>query len=176
MHNKELTLMKTLSKRGVNRIQIVIKDLFILVLISILFMYGVYINNLNITIGCITFLLGLNVAFALKYLKKRFIFLIFQITFFTFVVGRLFLYHFFPDNNYMSSLEFNFSNDIMNHCLISIFISLIFVRLGYGLAEVFSNKNKNEPLDYETGYNQSIRKISKTLMYLSLCPPFINVD
>jgi len=150
----------------------IIKDLLILGLISVVFMYGVNVKNMHITIGCITFLLALNVAFSLKNIKERIVFFIFQITFFTFLVGRLLIYYIFPNNN-LFIFGFDFSDDMMNHILISLFISLIFVRLGYVITDAFNHKYEIETLYYETGYIRSVRKLSKILMYLTLIPQLI---
>jgi oligosaccharide repeat unit polymerase len=147
----------------------IVKDIIILVATSILFVTGVYANNRHITIGCITFLVALNIAFSLKNIKERFIFFIFQITFFLFLVGRL-LFEFVFDIIIVDYWELNFSNDIFYQILISIFMSLIFLRLGYVIMETTNKKGKITPLDYETGYIKSIRKLSKTLMYLALLP------
>jgi oligosaccharide repeat unit polymerase len=150
----------------------VIKDIIILILISILFIHGVNTNNIYITIGCITFLLAMNVVFSLRNIKERIVFFIFQITFFTFLVGRLILDNFFQDS-VLFTYGFNFSDDIINHVIISIFISLIFLRLGYVITAANNKINKIAPLNYESVYIRSVRKSSKILMYLALIPQLL---
>lgn len=150
----------------------IITDIVILIMASLLFVNGIYTNNRYIIIGCINFLIIWNIVFSLKNFKKRFIFFIFQITFFTFLVGRIIIFHLFPDNSAFA-FGFDFSDAIMNHIFISIFISLIFLRLGYVITEETCKKAKVKPLNYETGYIKSIRKMSKILMYISLFPQLL---
>lgn len=148
------------------------KELLMSGVLSIIFMYAANINNMYILIACIMFLLILNTIYSLTNIRERIIFFIFQITFFTFLVGRLLIYYIFPDNN-LFIFGFDFSDEMMRHILISIFISLIFVRLGYVLTETFSNKINLKVSDYETPYNKSIKRIARVLMYLTLLPQLI---
>lgn len=145
------------------------KDLLILVLITVLFSYETIINNIYVSTCCILLLLVLNILFSLKNIKERIVFFVFQISFFTFLLGRLLLYNFFPDNN-LFIYGFVFSNDTMRHILTSLFVSLLFVRLGYFIFEKTNYDTSIKTLDYENRYNVSIRKIAMYSMYLTLLP------
>ncbi|MBN2569930.1 MAG: O-antigen polysaccharide polymerase Wzy family protein [Deltaproteobacteria bacterium] len=148
------------------------KDILILGLISLVFAYGVNVKDIYISIGCILLLLALNVVFSFKKIKERIVFLIFQITFFTFLIGRLLIYYLFPD---LFIFAFVFSDYIMMHILMSLFLSLIFVRLGYAISETANYKGKIKEVDYRSRYNMSVRKIARILMYLTLLPRLIIV-
>jgi oligosaccharide repeat unit polymerase len=68
---------------------------------------------------------------------------------------------------------FNFSDDIMDHILISVYLSLLFLRIGLVISEMYDHLNNRELPIYDTAYIESVRKIAKTIMYFALIPQIL---
>lgn len=119
-------------------------ELFIFIIVSIF----IIIINLKLNVGKISFLASLvisvwvfNLYFSIKKIKGRFIFFIFQITFFNFLMGEFFF-------SIIDKKDVNFKHDLLSlsiesyeHALLTLLLSLIAIFIGYNLFE--ENKRKN---------------------------------
>lgn len=116
----------------------------------------------------IMMLLTNNILYSIESLNKRIVFLFFNISFFTFLLGQYFL-------EMLNGQQWwtEFSNVTMIHTLFSIFISLLFLYMGSVASESF-NKRKKEGNCFKPQYLiKYIRKVSKIFFYLTFIVAFI---
>lgn len=115
----------------------VIRNLMLLFSIT-MFILGLVFSNLNVLLISICSVLFHNVFYALEQFSTRIIFFAFNITFFTFLLGRIItkpLTGFYdPYNNNFYGLDFN-NVDTIRFIFISLFISLLFIYIGYSLVK-----------------------------------------
>lgn len=145
-------------------------SVFILILI-ISFTNSIIHNNYLVSIGAIIVLFIFNIVFSLINLNRRIIFLAFQITFFTFLLGKIVINTAIYNVSVMP-----FAEDIMNHIYISLFISLLFVFWGYYLYEHRERPKailKSKVHLWNSKQTILLRKYSKYLLYLTAVPSLI---
>lgn len=112
-------------------------------------------------------LLSLNIIYSFYDLKKRFIFLVFQITFLVFLLGHNFADALsIADDIFTVDIEEEFSYKTQLHIYLTLFISLVGVYLGYDLNEIrkesFLTINK---ASLNSIYVSKLREYSKKFMY-----------
>lgn len=131
----------------------------------ILFIFGVLFENINLLNYSIFFMWLNNICYGLESFYNRIFFSAFQITFFTFLMGRTLSGLFLVREDY-----YNFSNDILIHTEICLFIALISLYIGYVLFEKvrFTKHKPSRVMDYESPQYRLTRKISKYLFWSML--------
>lgn len=122
-------------------------------------------GNLPLMALCVYLSLFLNLTYAVKQFKKRFVFLCFNLTFFTFLVGQMLLadLSFVLDEDMLFLSEF--SNKTQKHIYICLFLSLISVYIGYCYFENKQKRSKIELFNFSDNTILRLRKLSKSLMY-----------
>ncbi|WP_363551064.1 O-antigen polysaccharide polymerase Wzy family protein [Caldifermentibacillus hisashii] len=135
-----------------------------------LFVIGVIFNDLYILLTSICGLLIHNLCYSLENFNKRIIFFAFNITFFTFLVGRLVVKTIsdYVDIYNKNKFGLEFSNDqVIWNIFIVLFTSLLFLFIGYSCI-----KNNNSNQNYNKGVFKGIRIqtiafASKYLFYIT---------
>lgn len=139
-----------------------------------MFGIGCYYGNTDIILLSICSIFINNIIYSIQEFNERIIFFTFNITFFTFLIGRLVIkritsYEDIYNNFSQYGLDF-MDNDIAFHIFISVFISLLFLFLGYSLfKEKFDEKN-NKPLrikEISQNDRNKIATVSKGIFYLT---------
>ncbi|MBI6027019.1 O-antigen polysaccharide polymerase Wzy [Clostridium perfringens] len=144
---------------------------FLLFMFSIfIFMLGCIFNNLNVILISICSIWLNNIIYSIEKFNKRIVFFAFNITFFTFLIGRLVVKSL---TNYYDAYNFNkygldfYDFNIEKNTFICLFISLLFLFLGFYIIEKknkFNIKRKNNFSDYDINL---IGKISRNLFYFT---------
>lgn len=132
------------------------------VLSIVLFAFGMIINDISILNYAVIFIWINNICFSLEQFYDRIFFFAFQITFFTFLMGRTLSGIFLVREDY-----YNFPNDILVHTEICLYIALFALFAGYCLFRKvrISHKIRENKLDYESVKYRVIRRISKYLYW-----------
>lgn len=109
-----------------------------------------------------------NIVYSINSLGKRVVFLFFNISFFTFLVGQYFL-------EMLNGQQWwiGFSNTIMAHTLLSLFISLLFLYMGSVVAESLNKAKKKENEYKPKKLINYIQKTSKVFFYVTFVIAFI---
>lgn len=131
----------------------------------VVFLFGVFLNDISL-LNYSVFLMWINnVCYAIEDFYERIFFFAFQITFFTFLMGRTVSGLFLIKKDY-----YNFSNDILMHTEICLFTALISLYVGYFLfTKVCLTKHKTlQVIDYESPKYHLTRQISKYLFWCML--------
>lgn len=89
-------------------------------------LYQVYLFSL----GAIFSVWILSMIYAIADLNKRYVFALFNVTFFTFLLSRLFISPIFGELQSEEGLNFS-SPQIINHILFSLYLSLFFLFVGF---------------------------------------------
>lgn len=137
-----------------------------------MFIIGISFYNHNIILTAICSLIIHNLWYALESFSKRIIFFAFNITFFTFLVGRLVVKSVsnYEDiyNNNKFGLDFN-NEQIIWNIFVVLFISLLFLYLGYSLLknndEIKLEKFKNITSGVSS---EAIAFTSKYVFYITI--------
>lgn len=133
-----------------------------------LFLIGYLTNSFNVMFISIISLFANNVLYAIESLKTKVVFLLFNISFFTFLLGKYFL-------EMLSGIQWwnEFPNEIIIHTLLSLFISLLFIYTGSVFAELF-NRNYSTYTFYDnTNSLFYFRKVSKIIFYITYFISFV---
>lgn len=128
----------------------------------VLFFLGVILGDINL-LNYSVFLMWINnICYAIESFYNRIFFFAFQITFFTFLLGRTLSSLFLIRKDY-----YNFSNNILIHTEICLFIALISLYLGYIFFSKVRFTKYKEPrvIDYESPKYLLTRQISKYLFW-----------
>lgn len=131
------------------------------ILISII---GFLFDDLMIQNICILLLFAANISYGLADFYNRTFFLAFQVTFFTFLLGRTISYMLTGKEN-----TYGFTEQILTHTNICLMIALISLLIGYILADYIKSNSvhgRKKRMDFDEGiYDsmkyQSIRTVSK---------------
>lgn len=145
-------------------------------LLSILLVVGGWLFSSIplLTWGLFTTFAG-NLLYASTQIKRDAVFLFFNITFFIFLLGRIFVVFFFGYNplNTLLGLDF-YDSEIIYHILTLLFISLQSLFLGYFVSKHTSislkprwNKNLKKVDSYFRNLSPIIRKFSKHILYIT---------
>lgn len=137
----------------------------------LLWLISLVLNDLNVMFISIIAILVHNITYSFENLQKRIIFFAFQVTFFTFLLGKTTLSFILGEG-----FKLDFEQEIVKHIFIALFLSLLFTFIGY----VFSEKqrsNENISDDFSEQYSSYNRKviknISKWIFYISYGPYLI---
>jgi oligosaccharide repeat unit polymerase len=133
-----------------------------------LFSISIYYNDLNILLISIFILFIHNIIFFLANIQERVIFGAFHVTFFTFLLGNL-AFNKLSDE----SAIIIFSEGVQKHILITLFISLLCIFLGYIVSTNKGYYSINKTIDYDSNNIRLIRTISKYVYYISYIPYLI---
>lgn len=132
-----------------------------------LFLIGYIYTHFNIMFTATMMLLVNNIFYSLESIRRRFVFLFFNISFFTFLMGQD-LFEMINGQTWWAS----FPSSIMEHTLLVLFISLLSLYIGSVIMEKLNKKNKSN--DYKPKKSiAGIRKTSKILFYLTFTVAFI---
>lgn len=138
---------------------------FLLVVCVVMFLLGVLSENISLLNYSVVLLFVNNILYAIEVFYKRIFFLAFQITFFTFLMGRTLSELFLTREDY-----YHFPNNILVHTEVCLFVALLSLYLGYILFTRvrFFKDESLDVIDYESNRYLSIRRISKCLFLLML--------
>lgn len=140
----------------------------LLICFIILFIIGYVFNYFNIMLISIIMLLVNNILYSLELTGKRVVFLFFNISFFTFLIGQ-YLFMMLNGEQWWS----NYPNEIMTHTLLSLFISLLFLYMGSVFAELFHRGTAKREEYMKSCLLDYIRKISRLMSFISILFAFI---
>ena len=135
---------------------------FIIVTISVsLILFGYVTNNVNLAFFATILILSSNIIYALKKIRNRYLFMVFNSTFFIFIMGRITMNFIFYGN-----IGLNYDNEIVMHTVLSIYISLITVFLTF----LIVNNMKFKKVKIKQTFSKRIdvevlRKASKLVFY-----------
>ena len=139
----------------------------IILAFTIVFFAG-YITDDQTTMGITLLLLFCYVVFfSIRQINKHITLLVFTVAFFTFLMGRMILPIFYDTSNLVYDIgSANFSKETISHMDLSLFLSLLFVYIGY--KSVFRDKYFERKPSYRDDYDvQYVRNISKKILYLT---------
>ena len=137
----------------------------------IMFGIGYWFNDFNMIFISIMMLFLNNILYALESTGKRIVFLLFNISYFTFLLGQYFF-----EILKRESLCGEFPPEVVLHTLFTLFISLLFIYSGMTFAEIFNNKkNINYKLTQKDYLIVHIRNFSKVMFYVTYFINFISL-
>ncbi|WP_455537646.1 O-antigen polysaccharide polymerase Wzy family protein [Terrisporobacter sp.] len=139
-----------------------------------MFIIGCCFSNIDVILLSVCFIFINNIIYSIQKFSERIIFFAFNISFFIFLIGRLCIKRLtsYEDvYNKFSQYGLDFAdNDIALHIVIVLFISLLFLFLGYSLfKEKFDEKNKKPMRIKKINDNdrKKIATVSKLIFYLT---------
>lgn len=151
----------------------------------IIFGIGCCLSNTDVILFSICLIFINNIIYCIKEFYERIIFLAFNITFFIFLIGRLLIkrltsYEDIYNNFSKYGLDFK-DNNIALHIFIALFVSLLFLFLGYYLFRKKFDENNNIKLFGVKGRNvenrNKIAVVSKLIFYLTyVCGVMVFID
>lgn len=134
-----------------------------------LFIIGILFSNAYTLLITILLMLVHNFWYAIEDFYKRVVFLIFNGTFFVFLVGRMVVNEFFKYKQSSSGIYgLNFNEiEIINHTLITLYISLFFLYFGFLFMQKFSRKEQLQKNVSESKkkFWESFKTFSKYFFY-----------
>lgn len=134
--------------------------------LSLIFLYFYTAGDVVATEYCTLGMLLFNIIFSLRDIKRRFIFLAFQITFLVFLLGQNFASLLaINEGAFSKSIEEEFSIQTQLYIYLALFISLLGVFLGYTLNEPRRSETKHVYIDVNSIYMVKLRSYSKKFMY-----------
>ncbi len=132
-------------------------------------------QSLDVMFVAILLLFVSNMIYAFLGFSKRLTYLLFLVSFFTFLMGRMTV-----DLFTKGIVTFNFSENINRHILLTLFISLVFLQFGFeGYELIAKNKVKNRSYSNVTYYKYvgRMQLYSLILFYLSaVCFGLENIE
>lgn len=130
---------------------------FGLILLGVIFLFTGFCLNEGIFIFySLLIQLFHNILYGLEHFHKRSIFLIFNVTFFIFLIGRLFVTYFFNYKNEAEILGLNFNDQqIIQMVFIIIYISLLSLFIGFSI----NNKSLNQYFNVQNITIQNVDSI-----------------
>lgn len=144
---------------------------------SILFFFFMSKDDLNYSVLSILLIFISQVIFCLIKYEQRIAYLLFLASFFIFLLGRMCVEYF-----YYGSIGFYFTLSISKHMLLSIFISLIFLEVGYCCILIVKNKYKHLNISFndhkrETEKYSFLMRISFILFSITfICVILMNFE
>ena len=136
------------------------------------FIVGVLFSNPYTMLFAVLIMLLHNLWYSLEDFYKRVVFLIFNGTFFIFLVGRMVVNVFFNYKESTSGLfGLNFNEvEIINHTLIALYISLFFLFIGFVLIQKFGKKviSKENTSEGKELFWKSFKIFSKYFFYFTV--------
>lgn len=141
---------------------------FSLILLGVIFLFTGFLLNEGILIFYALFIqLFNNILYGLEQFHKRSVFLIFNVTFFIFLIGRLFVTYFFNYKNEVETLGLNMNDpQVIQMVLIILYISLLTLFIGFSINNKSLNKYFNEQ-SITTHNIDSIRLVSLIIFLIS---------
>lgn len=130
-------------------------------------------NNIQLLAYAVYFALLFNMAYAVLQFKKRFVFLCFNLTFFTFLVSQMMLSDLKLSSSFEQIFTSNFSDEIKMHIFSCLFLSLISVFWGYHYCENKQHRKHYQTYNFTGNKILKLREISKKFMYFFLIFAFI---
>ena len=164
-----------------NKLKKVINILQILIIITSFILLIIFREN-NITMSYIALILLMMSSFiyCLKDIKKRIIFFLFNGSFFTFLMGKETI-----DLLQYGSVSYNFDQGIQFHIILSLYLSLLALQIGFILIEKFVKKEFNTKdtinlikmeIDKES-FKNILRKYSKIIFIVGwIINIFISIE
>lgn len=114
---------------------------------------------------CVLIMWLLNFIYGFLKFYKRLNYIFFLISFFCFLMGKLTVNLFTK-----GTIGVYFSKEIISHILICIFLSLLFLQVGFEFFERFKKVSNTAKMKIkDISYNYHLQKYSKVLFYISSC-------
>lgn len=140
-------------------------ELLIVIFSLILFFVGNIIDNFNMILCSILIVLINNVCFSIFDIKRNIVFIIFNITFFTLLLGKYFF------GMISNEIWYNkFDEDIQKNTLLLLYISLVSILVGnklYGIYQMMVHKYKKNIVKEEKKINETKIKYIRTFLLIS---------
>lgn len=141
-------------------------NLFFVTLLALLFLYFYTMGDVVSVEYCTFAMLLFNMIFSLQDIKRRFIFLAFQVTFLVFLLGQNFAFLFATnERSFLKSIEEEFSIQTQLYIYLALFVSLLGVFFGYSLNEQKRKYIKTICIDVNSIYIVKLRTYTKKFMY-----------
>ena len=147
-----------------------LQKFFIPAIIFLAYFFNLSNNSLAYHTIMVYVIWGYNVFYSLGDVKKHFPFLLFQITFFTFLLGQPLATFFSKDEIFGEVALWEFSNETQEHVVLLLFLSLYMLNLGYNLAIKRQSKSTFVNYDFVNSNMIRVRRLSKNLMYICAIP------
>ncbi|MDE5415844.1 O-antigen polysaccharide polymerase Wzy family protein [Alkalihalobacterium chitinilyticum] len=150
---------------------IVLRNL-ILILSLGLFIIGLLFSDPYVLLISVLIIILQNFWYGFEKFYERIIFITFNATFFIFLLGRIIVSEYFNynvNNSNLFGLAF-FDAEVVNHILISLYISLLSLFIGFHFVQKFFSQNSTvkEKIKYKTGYLEAFRIFSKYFFYFTV--------
>ena len=143
-----------------------ILNLSILAIITFLTILFYDSNNVVGMEMCTLGMLLFNIIYSIQNIKKRFIFLAFQITFLSFLLGdNLAVLLEVGEGVFTKVIEEEFNTETQLYIYLLLFISLFGVFIGYSLNERKKISESSAKIEIDSEYITQLRKYSKRFMY-----------
>ena len=140
---------------------------FIPVIFLFISIFGYVGGDCNTIRFCVYVLLIYNILSALSDIRANFLFLAFQVTFFTFLLGSDFASLFAQSSELKVNVLDQFNNDTKCHVYFVLYLSLICFFAGYNGNNSNDNfRNYCLSFDINTQYISALRRYSKKFMYV----------
>lgn len=154
---------------------------YVLMFIAIfIFLIGIFIENITtILIGVLILWLS-NIVYSLFDFKNRIVFLMFNATFFIFLLGRITVTGIFKYKEGYTGLLGTAFNDyeVIYTMLLVLFLSLLFLYIGYQFFEMIKKNKKNQAVNLsenEQQYRTTLRGWSKFIFLTSILLKYIYI-
>lgn len=147
----------------------VIKGLLILSSLC-LFFIGLIFSNSYVLLSSVLLILIQNLFYACEKFYERIIFLVFNITLTVFLMGRMFVKTFFNYKEEDTTLfSLNFTDiSIVNHILISLYLSYLFIYFGFSLIQLITKNKKGKLINStKSNYWHYVKVFSKYFFYFT---------
>ena len=140
--------------------------------LTVLFFVGYFTMNQTIMGVILLLLFGIVVVNCLRRINEHITLLVFLIAFFTFLMGRMIIPLFYDTSNLIFDIGGeDFSVSTMSHMYLCLYLSLLFVFVGYTLSSFYWNNDDKDHFIVDSDEVIVIRDLVKKLLFFSL--PFL---
>lgn len=150
------------------RVLLTLSVLFLEYFSAILVVYALHKESIDLLRVSVDMALCGNVIYCLKDLRQRFPFLVFNISLFTLLMGRIAFYKYSEYYNYNYGME-GASPQTVIKVLMMIYLSLVFLLVGYALCSLYLNKKKEKKFSYNSE-RLRIQSLACLLFYYATFP------
>jgi oligosaccharide repeat unit polymerase len=137
----------------------------VLLAIVLSFIIALSLGNNNIVFLSILALFLWNIVYCFEDLKGRVLFFAFQITFFTFLLGKLTV-RFFSGQTFLDG----FSDSILRHIFLCLFLSMLSVFAGFSIFHGKKQSYSTPSAPMQSDLGRFVRDISKVVLYATFAP------
>lgn len=155
-----------------NKLPSIALQLILLASLVVVFNFSIQSGDRGIALAALFGLFLSNVSYSLSQFREKIIFLLFNVSFLFFFLGRLALQYLIPEDTQLAHGP-DFSSDVQSHILTLLFVSLVCARLGFMLAFKPDYVVVCESTPTDNRYKRAVRSTSKVGMYITLLPQLL---